>query len=225
MTVPEPMVLLLLLGWAVVVGLDLSSWPQMMLSRPLVAGSVAGLILGDPAAGLTVGAILELFALDVLPIGASRYPDFGVATVGGVVLAAGGPLAQTTGAGVGLGLALALASLPLIEWVRRANAVAARLGSDRLAAGDVLTVRRLQAGGLRRDLGRAAILAAGGIGLGLLLRPLLPPPSLGLTLLLVAVAGGVAAALHGVMRAATQGGRLAWAATGLVIGIGVLWLQ
>lgn len=224
MTGLEPLDLLLVLGWGVLVGLDLSSWPQLMLSRPLVAGSVAGLLLGDPGAGLAVGAILELFAMDVLPIGATRYPDFGVATVGGVVVAAGMSPARSLGAAVGLGLILALVSQPMIEWVRRANARAARREADRLASGSVEAVRRLQGGGLLRDLVRSLLLAGLGIGLGVLLRGQLPPPALALTLLLVAVAGGVAAALHGLMRAATQGGRLVWAATGLVVGIGVLWL-
>jgi len=48
-----------------VVGLDLVSVPQAMLSRPLVAGTVAGWLAGDLEAGLAVGVLLELFALDV----------------------------------------------------------------------------------------------------------------------------------------------------------------
>ena len=70
-----------LLAWATLVGLDLASVLQGLFNRPLVAGAVAGAIIGDPEAGLRIGAALELFALDVLPIGASRYPDYGAATV------------------------------------------------------------------------------------------------------------------------------------------------
>ena len=61
-----------LIVWGTVVALDLVSVPQALLSRPVVAGSVAGWIVGDPVAGLRVGVLLELFALDVLPIGAVR---------------------------------------------------------------------------------------------------------------------------------------------------------
>lgn len=61
-----------LLLWGTAVALDLVSVPQVMITRPLVAGTVAGVILGDPAAGAAVGAILELFALDLLPVGAAR---------------------------------------------------------------------------------------------------------------------------------------------------------
>jgi mannose/fructose/N-acetylgalactosamine-specific phosphotransferase system component IIC len=225
MTPGDVLLPLLLVAWAVLVGMDLTSWPQVMLSRPLVAGAGAGLLTGDPVAGLAVGAVLELFALDVLPIGASRYPDFGVATVGGVVLAAGSAPPRGVGAAVGLGLVLAVASRPMIETVRRANARAAGRAAAELAQGDVATVRRLQRDGLRRDLLRSAVLGLLGIGSGFLLRDYLPPPSLALPLLLVAVAGGVAAALHGVMRAATQGGRLGWVLAGLLIGAVVLWLR
>jgi mannose/fructose/N-acetylgalactosamine-specific phosphotransferase system component IIC len=45
-----------LLLWGAVVGLDLVSFPQVLLSRPLVAGAGAGLILGDPLVGLQVRA-------------------------------------------------------------------------------------------------------------------------------------------------------------------------
>ena len=76
-TALEPHVLLLLVLWGTIVALDLVSVPQAMLSRPLVAGAVAGWLAGDVEAGLRVGVVLELFALDVLPIGAVRYPDYG----------------------------------------------------------------------------------------------------------------------------------------------------
>src|SRR5690606_39516372 len=70
--------LLLLGGWMAVDG---TSVGQFMVSRPLVAASLAGWIVGDPAAGLTVGVILELFHLAVLPVGAARYPEGGPAAV------------------------------------------------------------------------------------------------------------------------------------------------
>jgi hypothetical protein len=54
--------------------------PQAMLGRPLVAATVAGLLLGSVETGLLI-VLLECFALDVLPVGASRYPDYGPAAV------------------------------------------------------------------------------------------------------------------------------------------------
>ncbi|MDQ3136008.1 MAG: PTS sugar transporter subunit IIC, partial [Gemmatimonadota bacterium] len=112
----------LLLLWGTVVGLDLVSVPQAMLSRPLVAGTVAGWLAGDVQAGLRVGTVLELFALDVLPIGAVRYPDYGPATVVAAAVAAGAPWELGLGLSVGVGLVLAVLGGWSLQLVRRWNA-------------------------------------------------------------------------------------------------------
>ena len=71
-----------------VLGLDVVSFPQAMISRPLVASTLAGALIGDAAAGLMFGAALELIALETLPFGASRYPEWGSASVvGGAIFA------------------------------------------------------------------------------------------------------------------------------------------
>lgn len=63
------------------VGMDAVSWPQVLLSRPLVAATIGGALGGDPAAGLAVGAVLELFTLRFPPYGAASYPDTGPAAL------------------------------------------------------------------------------------------------------------------------------------------------
>ena len=73
-----------------VLGLDVVSFPA---GDDLAAASsrrrVAGALLGDPVRGLLVGAALELLALETLPFGASRYPEWGsAAVVGGALFAA-----------------------------------------------------------------------------------------------------------------------------------------
>lgn len=61
------------------VGVDATSFPQAMFSRPIIAATLAGLALGKPAHGLVIGAVLEVFALVILPFGATRYPESGTA--------------------------------------------------------------------------------------------------------------------------------------------------
>src|SRR6266699_2448819 len=61
-------------------GLDLVSVPQAMIARPLVAGPIAGAMLGDVVTGLELGVLFELFQYDILPMGATRYPEYGPAT-------------------------------------------------------------------------------------------------------------------------------------------------
>ncbi|MFO7259766.1 MAG: PTS sugar transporter subunit IIC [bacterium] len=67
--------------WGGVVGLDAASFPQIMVSRPLVAATVTGLLAGRPVDGFILGVILEAFALLVLPVGAARYPEAGTGAV------------------------------------------------------------------------------------------------------------------------------------------------
>src|SRR5262245_65277482 len=80
------MVILSLLGG--LLGLDTVSFPQAMLSRPIVAATLSGALVGDAVSGLLVGATLELFAVETLPFGASRYPEWGsAAVIGGALYA------------------------------------------------------------------------------------------------------------------------------------------
>lgn len=67
--------------WGGMVGLDGTSFPQAMISRPLIAGTVTGLLFGRPIEGAVVGFLVEIFALTTLPIGAAQYPESGTATV------------------------------------------------------------------------------------------------------------------------------------------------
>ena len=64
-----------------VVGIDATSFAQTMVSRPLIASTLVGLLLGRPEEGAMLGSILELFALVILPVGAARYPESGTAAV------------------------------------------------------------------------------------------------------------------------------------------------
>lgn len=95
-------ILLALLGG--LVALDSVSAVQAMISRPIVAGVVAGTILGQPALGLQVGAVLELFLLVAVPAGGGRFPEGGTAAVVGVAAAAWSPVAGGALLGLATGL-------------------------------------------------------------------------------------------------------------------------
>lgn len=219
MTALAPLTVMLLIAWGTLVALDLVSVPQAMLSRPLVAGAVAGWIVGDVEAGLRVGVVLELFALDVMPIGAVRYPDYGPATVVGVALAAGAP--WELGLGLSVGLALLLASLGgwTLLAVRRRNARAIQRRTAALAAGESGAIRLLQYGGLARDGARGAGLTALGLlAAWALARWLTLDRATAVGLTLVAVGAGLAAAANGAVRSAGRGARLKWLVAGALAG-------
>lgn len=52
---------------------------QAMISRPIVIAPVIGIILGNPYAGLIIGAMLELFWMDRSPIGIYIPPNDSIA--------------------------------------------------------------------------------------------------------------------------------------------------
>lgn len=222
----SPLAFGLTLLWGTVVGLDLVSVPQGLLSRPLVAATVAGLLLGNLTGGLMAGMVLELYALDVLPIGASRYPDYSVAAVAGGVVAALVPTSVAVGLAGLIGLPLASLGGWTLQKLRRRNAVSVQGRLDRVAAGDGRAIWELQRNGLLRDALRSFALAVVGVGLALLAarmrwEALASAPVLSWAVL----AGGIAAALGGALRSAGRGVRRRWLATGLAIGVIVVLVR
>jgi PTS system mannose-specific IIC component len=178
--------LLVLLLWGTIVGLDVVTFPQSMVSRPLVAGTVTGMLIAlvvpdsrlNPVfTGMLVGSVLELYALDVLPFGAARYPDFGPATVSAVYAALGWKPEAGLGGATAVGLVTAVLGGWTMQMVRRANAAAIQRKAAALAAGDTRAIRSLQLGGIRRDIARSAGVTACGLLLGIIIWPLLPPGS------------------------------------------------
>ncbi len=219
---PPVDVLLLLLAWGTLVAVDLVSLPQAMYSRPVVAGAVAGWLTGDLEAGFRIGVLLELFALDVLPVGAARYPDYGPATVAGVLAASGAAWPERTGLSVLLALSLAVLGGWSMQRLRMANASAMQARAAALAAGSPGAITALHWGGLGRDVVRGMTLMVIGIALALLVR-VLPPmsPRWEATAAAVAVGGGIMAVAGGAWRNAGRGRRLAWLAVGLAAGVAI----
>ena len=71
---------------SIVAGIDRTAGPQIMLSRPLVAAPLTGLLLGNPLTGLEVGILLELLWLSRVPAGAAIPPDDTQVAVGATFL-------------------------------------------------------------------------------------------------------------------------------------------
>jgi mannose/fructose/N-acetylgalactosamine-specific phosphotransferase system component IIC len=112
-------------------GLDVVSFPQAMVSRPIVAATVAGAFIGHPSAGLLIGVVLELIALDTLPFGASRYPEWGSAGVVGGALFAAQPTGMPGALPASLLAALLTASISGWSMVVLRRIIATRLERTR----------------------------------------------------------------------------------------------
>ena len=223
---PSPVEIVGTLAWGTVVGLDLVSVPQGLLSRPLVAATVTGLLVGNITGGLMAGMVLELYALDVLPIGASRYPDYSVAAVAGGV--AGALVTPTLAVGVAglIGLPMAAVGGWTLQTLRRRNALSVRRRLERVAAGDGRAIWELQRNGMLRDALRSFGLAVIGSGLAIVVTRVPWDEFANARVLSWAVlAGGIAAALGGAVRSAGSGARRRWLAVGLATGTIVVLLR
>lgn len=174
---------LLVCGLGVLVGLDSVSWPQAMWSRPVVAGTIGGLVFGAPVAGLVVGSWLELVMSRHPPYGAAKYPETG-------------PAALTAGAAYGLadgGSLIGLVGAVLVGWT------IGWVGMHSVAALRVLNARLVAEpasyAGSPRELARRHRLAIrlDGVRAGIIVGSLLVPSVLFVRLLDVLEPGRIGA--------------------------------
>jgi mannose/fructose/N-acetylgalactosamine-specific phosphotransferase system component IIC len=145
-------------------GLDVVTFPQAMISRPIVAATAAGAFIGNAMEGMMIGAVLELIALGMLPFGASKYPEWGSASVvGGAVYAsqAGDPPGALAASVLAALLTAVVSGWSMVK-LRRLNASRAARERAALDAGSSSAVVGLQLFGLTADLirGGAVTLAA-----------------------------------------------------------------
>lgn len=148
------------------VGVDATSVAQTMISRPIIAATLTGVLLGRPAEGLLLGSILELFALVILPVGAARYPESSTASVAAV--AAYASAAPAFSASVAL-----LATLFALLWegVGGASVVYARRFNERFvditgATDPGRTLERKHRLAVLVDFARAALVTLAGAIVG-----------------------------------------------------------
>ncbi len=168
---PEPAQWAAFAALAAFVALDSGPWLLSMAARPLPAATLLGLLWGDPIGGAIVGAALELVYAGILPVGASRYPDAGIA---GLVGAGAGLWAARRLGAPALPLALVLGLLAghagrgIETWRRSINAGWVAWARAAAEGGDPGALARINA----RALAFAALLGAGSavalLGLALL---------------------------------------------------------
>lgn len=208
-----PLVLL-----AALLAVEGTSVGQFMLSRPLVAGFLAGFVLGDPARGLLVGGLLELYYLPAVPMGGGRSPEPGPSTVVAV-----GAAGLTMGPGsVAFGVFFGLAFGLLGGWTQE---MARRLMTRLVPPPDhphlAQRLNSVQWGGVVAAGVRGATLALFGLLVAGSLVPLFAPQwplGLGWTTLFLILAGcvslgSVLAMVGGVRR------RGSWLLAGTVAGV------
>jgi len=140
-------------------GLDVVSFPQAMVSRPIVASTLAGAFIGHSESGLLIGIVLELIALDTLPFGASRYPEWGSAGVVGGALFAAEAHGMPGALPASILAALLTASISGSSMVVLRRIIASRLERtrDRIEDGSRDALLSLHLSGMTLDLLRGAL--------------------------------------------------------------------
>lgn len=162
MSLPDAGLYLLLMLWGGLAAVDGTSCGQFMISRPIVAATVAGWLSGDAVAGAAVGVLLEAFHLAVLPVGAARYPEGGApAVVAGALYALSDRLPSTLLGVLVFFLVWESVAGASVRLLRRING---RL-LPRSAGGpvQVAAVERRHLGAVAIDLGRGVLLVALGL--------------------------------------------------------------
>jgi mannose/fructose/N-acetylgalactosamine-specific phosphotransferase system component IIC len=199
-----------------------------MISRPIVAAPLAGLILGDPVTGMWAGAVLEILSLRQLPIGASRCWDTGPAAVA----AAGAAVLWTTGPAT---LLVAVALGVVVGWLGSWSVYGLRHLNARLVAAEgaamestgQLAARHLSA--LALDLLRATSLTGGAVLCLVLAAGILDevPPGWAATAATLAVLVVTSLGIGVDVRMMARGRRV-WLAAGVGAALGLiigLWLR
>jgi PTS system mannose-specific IIC component len=167
-------------------GLDSTGALQLMLSRPLVAGGLAGWLLGDLGTGLAVGSLVELLWMGGVPIGSLVPPDGTQAAIfaaaAAVTLPGWLPACDGTAAS-SLGLLLAVpvgsfgakAEILQRHWINRLSRHAEeQAGAGRWSGVGLALLGGLALAWLRGTLAMLLVLALGLGGLWLLLLALPP---------------------------------------------------
>jgi mannose/fructose/N-acetylgalactosamine-specific phosphotransferase system component IIC len=196
---PDPGTLLLLVLLGGVAALDGTSLGQVMVSRPLVAATLAGWALGSPAQGALLGLFLEAMHLAVLPVGASRYPEGGPPAVAGAAFFVGshgtyGELLPI----VLFCLVWEWASGVTVQWLRHSNARFAI--APGVAEVDPGSLQRRHAGALATDFLRGALVTVVGIYLLGAFLWLLPEPETPERLARLALGAAAAASIAASVR-------------------------
>jgi len=110
-----------------------------VLQRPIVAGFITGLLMGDPIQGTIIGATINLIYLGHLNVGGSMPSDMALAGYLGTAIA----LSAHTSTQVALAIAVPLGILGTVVWVGRMSISALFVHwADRFAEkGNVLGVK------------------------------------------------------------------------------------
>jgi PTS system mannose-specific IIC component len=121
---------------------------QAMISRPIVAGPMIGVVLSEPLTGLMVGAFIELLWIDRLPMGTYIPPNDSVAAVlatAGAILAGrelGSPPRELIALAILIFLPAGLLARQVDVWIIKTNDRLSQRATECARLGDIKGLAR-----------------------------------------------------------------------------------
>ncbi|WP_125706554.1 PTS system mannose/fructose/sorbose family transporter subunit IID [Lacticaseibacillus daqingensis] len=116
-----------------------------MISRPIFAGPLIGLLMGDLHTGLIVGASVELMFMGVLPIGGSVPPNAQIAGIIGTIYAIE---SHSTSLGISLALPIGILAQFLIMLAWNVNIYLVHRADKAIEKGDTKRMELLHLSGI-----------------------------------------------------------------------------
>ncbi|HDX8445641.1 PTS N-acetylgalactosamine transporter subunit IIC [Aeromonas hydrophila] len=101
--------------WVGFAGLDYYG-SGFMFGRPIVTGTVVGLLMGDIKSGLEIGATLELAWLGLMPLAGAQPPNVTIGSAVGVVFGIQSGLSPSAVVGVAIPFAILMQQLTVIQF-------------------------------------------------------------------------------------------------------------
>lgn len=144
-----------------IAGIDRTAFAQTMFAHPVICGTLAGWIAGDPVSGLRLGIVYGMFSSRRSPIGGEGpVADWSSASIA-VPLALGDSAAGWQwGLGLVAGLAVALAGGRLIHLLRRYAASREVMVAAAAGRADLGRIERIHVGLLGLQFLRGAVWVA-----------------------------------------------------------------
>ncbi|MFV0498423.1 MAG: PTS mannose/fructose/sorbose/N-acetylgalactosamine transporter subunit IIC [Bacilli bacterium] len=111
------------------------------ITRPVTAGLITGLIMGDVQTGMIIGGTMELLVLGVGTFGGASIPDYFTATLVGTALSVVGGLSPEEGVALALPVAVLMVQLDIFG--RMANTFVLQRAKKYAEVGDIKGIRKM----------------------------------------------------------------------------------
>ncbi len=116
------------------------------ISRPVTAGLITGLVMGDVQTGLFIGGTMELLILGVGTFGGATIPDYFTATVVGTALTVVGGLSPQEGVTLAIPVAILMTQLDILA--RLSNTIFLQKARKYAQNGDFKGITRMNVLGI-----------------------------------------------------------------------------